>query len=119
MDKRLFYKGKRTDFIKSEWLYFDRLESLSRNDTRKADLWAGRLRGMDFVSADLEKANNWWIGKEGKASMVQTDMVKGRCRGFGEEKQTAFEKRARAVSADWEEMMEGTQVFRVERLKQK
>ena len=66
LDKRLFYKGKRTDFIKSEWLYFDRLESLSRNDTRKADLWAGRLRGMDFVSADLEKANNGGLAKRAR-----------------------------------------------------
>ena len=72
-----------------------------------------------FCKRGSRKSKQWWIGKEGKASMVQTDMVKGRCHGFGEEKQTAFEKRARAVSADWEEMMEGTQAFRVECLKQK
>lgn len=29
---------------------------------------------MEFVSADLEKSKQWWIGKEGKASMRQTGM---------------------------------------------
>lgn len=64
-----------------------------------------------FCKRGFRKKQTMVDWQRGKASMAQTDMVKERCRGFGEEKQTAFEKRARAVSADREEMMEGAQVF--------